>query len=103
MLNVNDYKLVIIAGSKEEDGMIRFFGESSEYRFHLDALKDYLYTYYKPLAEDINADDKKNYNEIIIYLNEMGDIVYLHSIGYGLLFASLLFKYDHITIEEDYC
>ncbi len=87
MLNVNDYKLVIIAGSKEEDGMIRFFGESSEYRFHLDALKDYLYTYYKSLAEDINADDKKNYNEIIIYLNEMGDIVYLHSIGYGLLFV----------------
>ena len=86
MLNVNDYKLVIIAGS-EEDGTVRFFGEASEYRFHLDALKDYLYTYYKSLAEDINADDKGHNNEIIIYLNEMGDIVYLHSIGYGLLFV----------------
>lgn len=25
------------------------------------------------------------------------------TLGYGLLFASLLFKYDHITIDEDYC
>ena len=86
MFNVNDYKLIIITGSKDEDGAIRFFGEASEYRFHLDALKDYLYTYYNELAETINADDKKNNNEIIVYLNEIGDIVYLHSPGYGLLY-----------------
>ena len=46
MLDVNDYKLVVINGLADEDGLIRFFGENSEYRFHLDALKDYLYTYY---------------------------------------------------------
>ena len=43
MLDVNDYKLVIIAGSKEEDGRVRFFGEASEYRFHLEALKRLFY------------------------------------------------------------
>ena len=86
MLDVNDYKLVVINGLADEDGLIRFFGENSEYRFHLDALKDYLYTYYNELAETINADDKKNNNEIIVYLNEIGDIVYLHSPGYGLLY-----------------
>lgn len=87
MIDVNDYKLVVIKGSKNEDGALHFFGEVSEYRFHLDALKDYLYTYYNELAETTNADDKKNNNEIIVYLNEIGDIVYLHSPGYGLLYV----------------
>lgn len=86
MLNVNDYKLVVITGSNEDE-IIRFFGKTDEYRFHLDALKDYLYTYYNSLAEAINADNKKSNNEIIIYLNAFGDIVYLHSKGYGLLFV----------------
>lgn len=86
MLNMNDYKLVVISGLKDEDGLIRFFGEISEYRFHLEALKDYMYTYYSDLAEDINADDMKHNNDLIICLNDMGNIVYLHSPGYGLLF-----------------
>lgn len=86
MLNVNDYKLVVITGLEDKDGEICFFGETSEYRFHLEALKDYLYTYHNDLAESINADDMKNNNDLIFYLNEMGDIVYLHSPGYGLLF-----------------
>lgn len=86
MLNVNDYKVVVINGLEDEDGLIRFFGETNEYRFHLDALKDYLYTYYNDLANAINADGMKNNNDIIIYLNDMGNIVYLHSPGYGVLF-----------------
>ena len=87
MFNVNDYKLIIITGSKDEDGVIRFFGEASEYRFHLDALKDYLYTYYNDLANQIGADDLKDNNDLLIYLTTLGNIVYLHSPGYGLLFV----------------
>lgn len=85
MLDVNHYRLVVITG--DDDETIRFFGESSEYRFHIDALKDYLYTYYKSLADDIDVDNEKNINEIIFYLNNMGDIVYLHSKGYGVLYV----------------
>ena len=87
MKNINDYKLVVICGTKDEDGLIRYFGESNEYKFHIDCLKDYMYTYHSDLAESINADALKDNNELIIYLNNIGDIIYLHSFGYGLLFV----------------
>ena len=85
-MNINDYKLAIICGAEDENGLIRFFGENNEYRYHLECLKDYLYTYYNDLAKQIGADDLRANEEIIIYLNTLGDIVYLHSLGYGLLF-----------------
>ena len=85
MHDVNDYKMVVIRNG-EEDGWIYFFGDAREYRFHVDALRDYLYTYYDKLAEEINADDIKDNRQLIIYLNDMGHIVYLHSPGFGLLF-----------------
>ena len=84
--NFDKYKMAVICGPDEEDGLIRFFGEVDEYRYHLECLKDYLYTYYNDLAKQIGADDLRNNEEIIIYLNAMGNIVYLHSPGYGLLF-----------------
>lgn len=86
MFDVNDYKLVVITGFEDNDGTIRFFGQSNEYRFHIEALKDYLYTYYNSLTEDIRVDDKRDNTEIIFYLNDIGDIVYLHSPGYGVLY-----------------
>ena len=85
MHDVNDYKMVVIRNG-EEDGWIYFFGDAREYRFHVDALRDYLYTYYNDLAKQIGADDLRANEEIIIYLNTLGNIVYLHSPGYGLLF-----------------
>lgn len=84
--NFDKYKMAVICGPDDEDGLIRFFGEVDEYRYHLECLKDYLYTYYNDLAKQIGADDLRNNEEIIIYLNAMGNIVYLHSPGYGLLF-----------------
>ena len=84
--NFDKYKMAVICGSDEDDGLIRLFGESDEYRYHLECLKDYLYTYYNDLAKQIGADDLRNNEEIIIYLNTLGNIVYLHSPGYGLLF-----------------
>lgn len=87
MENINDYRMAIICGPDDEDGLIRYFGENEEYRFHLECLKDYLYTYYNDLAKQIGADDLRANEEIIIYLNTLGNIVYLHSPGYGLLFV----------------
>ena len=86
MNDVNKYKMGVISGVEEEDGLIRFFGESDEYMYHLECLKDYLYTYYNDFAKQIGADDLRNNEEIIIYLNTMGNIVYLHSPEYELLF-----------------
>lgn len=45
------------------------------------------------------------YHKKSISSNDMRDVYVEDSavtLGYGLLFASLLFKYDHITIDEDY-
>lgn len=86
MENVNDYRIVVICGPDDNDGLIRYFGTNEEYRFHLEGLKDYLYTYYNDLAKKINADDLRSNEEIIIYLNTLGNIVFLNSPGYGLLF-----------------
>lgn len=86
MENNNKYKMAVVCGPEDEDGLIRYFGESDEYMYHLDCLKDYLYTYYNDLAKQIGADDLRSNEEIIIYLNILGNIVYLHSPGYGLLF-----------------
>lgn len=86
MDDINKYKLVVISGEDDEDGLIRYFGEISEYQYHLTCLKDYLYTYYNDLAKQIGADDIRSSEEIIIYLNALGNIVYLTSFGYGLLF-----------------
>ena len=86
MDDINKYKLVVISGEDDEDGLIRYFGEISEYQYHLACLKDYLYTYYNDLAKQIGADDIRSSEEIIIYLNALGNIVYLTSPGYGLLF-----------------
>ena len=86
MENVNDYRIVVICGSDDDDGLIRYFGTNEEYRFHLEGLKDYLYTYYNDLAKKINADDLRSNEEIIFYLNTLGNIVFLNSPGYGLLF-----------------
>ena len=85
MENINDYWIVVI--SSEEDGLIRFFGRRDEdYRFHLQVLKDYLYTYYNDLAKKVGADDLRDNNDLLIYLTTLGNIVYQHSPGYGLLF-----------------
>ena len=73
MENINDYRMAIICGLDDEDGLIRYFGENEEYRFHLECLKDYLYTYYNDLAKQIGADDLRANEEIIIYLNTLGN------------------------------
>ena len=44
--NIDGYKLAIIDGS----GNIEYFGDNNEYRFHIEALKDYFYTYYFDLC-----------------------------------------------------
>ncbi len=115
MENINNYKMAVICGYEEDDGLIRFFGENDEYRYHLECLKDYLYTYYNDLAKQIGADDLRGNEEIIIYLNTLGNIVYLHSLGYGLLFIpkeisekqveslyNLFSKIDKMPIYIDY-
>ena len=84
MHDINKYELVVIDSS----GLIRYFGETDEYRFHLEALKDYLYTYYDDLANEVNADSMRFNEEIIILLNNLNNIVYSHSVGYGLLFVA---------------
>lgn len=86
MKNIDDYRTVVISGPDDEDGLVRYFGTVLEYRYHLECLKDYLYTYYNDLAKQIVADDLRNNEDIIIYLNTLGNIVYLNSLGYGLLF-----------------
>lgn len=114
-MDINNYKLAIICGTEDEDGLIRYFGENDEYRYHLECLKDYLYTYYNDLAKQIGADDLRSNEEIIIYLNTLGNIVYLHSLGYGLLFIpkevsekqieslyGLFSKLDKMPIYIDY-
>lgn len=87
MEDISKYRMAVISGMEDEDGLIRYFGETDEYRQHLDCLKDYLYTYYNDLAKQIGADDLNDNLDLIIYLNTLGDIVYLHSPGYGLLFV----------------
>ena len=42
--------------------------------------------YNNDLAKQIGADDLHTNEEIIIYLNTLGNIVYLHSAGYGLIY-----------------
>ena len=85
MEKMDDYWMAVI--SSEDDGLIRFFGrKDEEYFLHLEVLKDYLYTYYNDLAKQIGADDLHTNEEIIIYLNTLGNIVYLHSAGYGLIY-----------------
>lgn len=87
MEDIRNYRMAVICGPDDEDGLIRYFGEIEEYRYHLECLKDYLYTYYNDLAKQIGADDLRNNEDIIIYLNTLGNVVYLHSPGYGLLFV----------------
>ena len=38
------------------------------------------------MANQIGADDLKDNNDLLIYLTTLGNIVYQHSPGYGLLF-----------------
>lgn len=86
MEDIRNYRMVVVSGPDDEDGAIRFFGPNEEYRHHLECLKDYLYTYYNDLAKQIGADDLCDNLDLVIYLNALGDIVYLNSPGYGLLF-----------------
>ena len=44
--NIDDYTLVIVG----TNGAIEYFGEKEEYRYHIEALKDYFYTYYFDLC-----------------------------------------------------
>lgn len=81
--NIDGYKLAIIDGS----GNIEYFGDNNEYRFHIEALKDYFYTYYFDLANKVDADDMKNNEEIIIYLNRLGKVIFLNSKGYALCYV----------------
>lgn len=81
--NIDEYKLAIIDNS----GNIEYFGENTEYRFHIEALKDYFYTYHFDLANKVDADSMKNNEEVIIYLNRLGKIIFLNSEGYGLCYV----------------
>lgn len=85
-MNVDNYKLVVITGGEKENVITNFFGNDEEYRFHIECLKDYMYTYYNDIAEKEDVDHLKTSEEIIFLLNELGNIVYLHSRGYGLAF-----------------
>lgn len=81
MENMNDYKMVVIC----EDGEIRYFGEVNEYNYHIQSLRDYIYTYYNELAKKIDADNKDDMY-IIYYLTIQKNVVYLVSPKFGLLF-----------------
>ncbi len=83
--NMDDYAMVVIS----TNGEIEFFGEKEEYRYHLDALKDYFYTYYFDLANKLDADNMRNNEDIIYYLKQFGDCVILNSNGYVLCCAPL--------------
>lgn len=82
MKNAENYRLIIIGN----DGKIEYFGENKEYRLHLEALKDYFYTCYEDLANKVDADSMRNNEDIIVYLNEFGKIVFLNSKGYGICY-----------------
>ena len=86
MKSMNDYMMVAICGNKDDDGLIRFFGEKNEYMYHLECLQDYFYTFYPDLAYKVDADSMHTNEEIIMQLNNLDEIIYLHSPGYGLLF-----------------
>lgn len=96
MENIDDYWIAVISDE------IRFFGKKDEdYRYHLEVLKDYLYTYYDDLAKQVDADKFKTNEEIIVYLNVLNNIVYLHSFGYGLLFIPKNVSEDQIKLLYD--
>ena len=96
MENIDDYWIAVISDE------IRLFGKKDEdYRYHLEVLKDYLYTYYDDLAKQVDADKFKTNEEIIVYLNVLNNIVYLHSFGYGLLFIPKNVSEDQIKLLYD--
>ena len=80
---MDDYMIIII----DEEGDIEFFGEEREYRFHIEALRDYFYTVDYNLAESVNADYLRKNEDIIYYLNRKGKIIFLNSLGYGICFV----------------
>lgn len=88
--NIDDYKLVVV----DTNGMVKYFGKNNEYRFHIEALKDYFYTYYEDLAYKVDADNMKNNEDILIYLNELGNIVFLNSAGYGVCYIPMQVSFD---------
>lgn len=83
--NIDDYTLVIVG----TNGAIEYFGEKEEYRYHIEALKDYFYTYYFDLANQVDADNMRNNEDIIFYLNQFGKCVILNSDGYALCYVPL--------------
>ena len=96
MENIDDYWIAVISDK------ISFFGKKDEdYRYHLEVLKDYLYTYYDDLAKQVDADKFKTNEEVIVYLNVLNNIVYLHSFGYGLLFIPKNVSEDQIKLLYD--
>lgn len=76
------YMIIII----NEDGNFETFGEISEYRFHIEALRDYFYTINYTLADEVDADNLEKNEEIIYYLNQMGKVIFLNSPGYGICY-----------------
>ena len=99
MENINDYMLVSISHNNQ---MI-FFGDTNEYRFHLDCLKDYFYIYYSKLAEEIDVDNIKCIEKIILYLIDEGNIIYLHSLGYGLVFVPEIISNEQLNLLHKLC
>ena len=116
MENSDGIFLAVICGEEENDGETRIFGEDGEYSRHIEALRDYLYTYYDDLAKQIDADKVNHNEELIAYLTTLKNIVYLYSPGYGLLFlpkevtekqVESLYKLvglvSRVPIHIDYC
>ncbi len=108
--------LVAVVCGEENDGDIRIFGEDEEYSRHVEALRDYLYTYYDDLATQIDADQINNNEDLIAYLTVLNNIVYLYSPGYSLLFMpkevtekqveslyELVERFPKVPIHIDYC
>lgn len=79
---MDNYMIIVI----NENGNFETFGEMSEYRFHIEALRDYFYTINYVLADKVDADNLEKNEEIIYYLNQMDKVIFLNSPGYGICY-----------------